>query len=424
MADPFSIAAGVAGLTSLGIRVTQGLVAYYTKYKHQDETIARTVHKLESLTSTLRTLNKASQNRSSQVDEAGELKDAVESCQEIISELENELEKFTSTSENGIRAASKRVGRKLAYPFRESTLKKLEEDVDEFKDLVLVALNVLQFKVVDHIQQETADLTLSVNSMKASQISDSIRDWLNAPDSTSDRNQACKRRHSKTGLWLVEGLTFNRWLEGHNSFLWMNGRPGSGKTVLSSTAIQYTFRHRRGNRHIGIAFYYFTFSDSSKRNVSGLLRTLLIQLSSQLDDGNAALAHLKNISRHGEPPEQALQDTLKQVVTKFQNVHIIVDALDESPRGEQRDAVLTNLLEMHRWSISGLHLLVTSRDELDIRDLLAPEINEEVSLDNRGVSADIKKYVAERLHCDHKLKKFESHFEEIEMTLCTRAHGV
>jgi hypothetical protein len=49
MADPLSISNGVAGLISLGVQTVGGLVEYYSSFKPQDTTIARTLTKLENL---------------------------------------------------------------------------------------------------------------------------------------------------------------------------------------------------------------------------------------------------------------------------------------------------------------------------------------------------------------------------------------
>jgi ankyrin repeat domain-containing protein 50 len=315
-------------------------------------------------------------------------------------------------------------GRKLAYPFRESTLQKLDGDISEFRSNVLVALNVLQLKVVDDVQQDTANLTALVNLMRTSHLSDAARDWLKAPDPFSNYNESCEKRNPRTGLWLVSRPVFQRWLEEHHSLLWMHGRPGCGKTILSSTVIQHTLRHRRNSTDTAIAFHYFTFSDNSKQHVPGLLRTLLLQLSNQLDDGDATLTQLSKTYKEGEPPIQSLEGTLKHVVRKFQDVYIIIDALDESPRGDQRDAVLDTLSEIRGWKIRGLHLLVTSRDEPDIRAQVTPQMNEEVCMDNGVVNQDIKNYVVERLRDDRKFKKFAQYYSEIENTLIERADGV
>jgi ankyrin repeat domain-containing protein 50 len=427
MVDPLSVAAGVAGLITVGVQVSQGLVKFYSAYKFQHENVAKIFRKLEKLLNTLEPLDEVLRNRKFKADEAQQLanvEDSIESCKEAISDLKCELDKLGESPEKGLQAAARRTGRKLAYPFRESTLQKLNEDVSDVIDNLLVALGILQLKRVDEIQSDTADMTILMNLLRTSQLSDQVRGWINAPDPSSNYNEACKRRHPRTGLWLVHGLSFQKWLDEDHSFLWLNGLPGCGKTVLSSTAIQHTLRHRRSNPRIGIAFHYFTFTDDAKQNVSGMLRTMLLQLSNQLDDGHAALIALHNTYKAGEPPVQALENTLKQILLKFQDVYVVIDALDESPRGERRDPVLETLAEMHGWLIGGLHILITSRDEADIRDGLSPQTSDEVSMDNKDVDKDIEDYVVQRLRNDPKFIKFASYRTKIETTLIERAHGM
>lgn len=159
MTDPLSIAGAVVGFISLGIEVSKGLVAFYRSYKHQGEAIARTVRKLENLLSTLKNLEKASQTRQFRRDEAEQLHDvenSINGCREIIADLQKELDKLGSSPNRGLQAAARRAGRRLAYPFRESTLRKLDEDISDFRSNLLVALNILQFKGVDDIQTDTA----------------------------------------------------------------------------------------------------------------------------------------------------------------------------------------------------------------------------------------------------------------------------
>jgi len=424
MSDPLSIAAAAAGLIALGIEVSKGLIAFYSASKSQDGSVARTIRKLDKLVSTLEELDQSLQHRNPKANEGAQnqnVEDSIQNCREIVAELQFELNKFSNSPEKGIQAASKRIGRKLTYPFRESTLQKLDEDVSDFRDHLLAALSVLQLKRVDNIQDDTADLKILVRLLRASQISDTVRQWLRAPDPTFDHNEACKRRHPRTGLWLVTGPAFEKWLEKDCSFLWISGRPGCGKTVLSSTAIQYSLRHRRSNPSIGIAFHYFSFSDDSKQDASGLLRALLLQLSNQVGDGNADISSLYSTCKDAQPPVPALMLTLKQVIPKFQDVYVVVDALDESPRGEKRDAVLEMLSEMRGWSVRGLHILVTSRDELEIREQLRLQINEEVRMDKTAVDHDIKDYIVQRLQQD---SKFIRHHADIEKTLIERADGM
>jgi ankyrin repeat domain-containing protein 50 len=427
MGDPLSIAAGVAGLVSLGIQTVQGLVDFYSSYKSQNTTIARTTDKLEALLGTLQTINQTLANRQFRADEKDvivKIENSIQSCEDLISELQEEYEKLGNSSASGIRAAIRGAGRKLTYPFRESTLKKLDEDIGDIRENLSLSLDVLQLRSAHDLQNDLTDIKVLVNLVRESQVSNRIREWLRAPDATESHNQACAKRHPGTGLWLVKSPKFANWLDADKSFLWLNGFAGCGKTVLSSTAIQYTFRHRRSNPRIGIAFFYFSFSDAAKQDAAGMLRTLLLQLSNQLMDGHIALNRLYSNHIGGQPPLPALMESLRQVVNSFQDVYILVDALDESPRHKKRETVLDTLRDLRGWSVPGLHILVTSRDELDIRERLDTSNDEEIPMQNAEVDKDIADFVSQHLRQDWKMQKWSIYHDKIEQALVDRAKGV
>ena len=58
MGDPLSIAASIAGLTSTGIQVCQGLVDYYQSYKDRDTNVMKTSRSLESLSTSLQNIQR------------------------------------------------------------------------------------------------------------------------------------------------------------------------------------------------------------------------------------------------------------------------------------------------------------------------------------------------------------------------------
>lgn len=68
MADPLSIASGVAGLLSFGIQVTQTLVDFYSAYKNQTPDLAKITLNLQNLLSILQSLDGARQNGQPQTD--------------------------------------------------------------------------------------------------------------------------------------------------------------------------------------------------------------------------------------------------------------------------------------------------------------------------------------------------------------------
>lgn len=174
-----------------------------------------------------------------------------------------------------------------------------------------------------------------------------------APDATSDHNAACEKHHTGTGIWSIESHYFKNWLMESNSFLWINGFAGCGKSVLCSTAIQSTFHEAQRRHNVGIGFFYFTFRDESKTTASGMIRALLLQLSAQLKDREKDLQQLHAAYMPGTPPVEALLNSLRNTITRFHDTYILLDALDESPRDHERDVVLKVKRQMRQWRLPG-----------------------------------------------------------------------
>lgn len=427
MADPLAIASGIAGLLSLGIQATQSLVNFYTAYKDQDTDLAKVTQKLDNLQGIFRALDVAVEERRSQAntqDVLGEVEKAVHKCEEIITELHNECEKFSKDSAAGLKDRVKVAGRRAAYPFRKSTLQKLEEDVSDIRENLSFALDILQLKSQTQIQDGISSVKSLVERINTSQVSVTIRYWLMAPDTSLNHNATCAKCHSSTGQWFINGHRFRTWLEERNSFLWLNGFAGCGKSVLCSTAIQCTFREMGHRYGVGIAFFYFSFNDEAKQDDNSMLRTLLLQLSVQLQDGERDLEQLHTLYKSGSPPVDVLLDSIRRFLERFRDTYILLDALDESPRDYKREGVLRVIQVIRSWSIPGVHLLVTSRNELDIRGWLNPSRDQDLSLRNSEIDRDIANFVSYQLENDAKLQKWKARHDEIREKLTAGAQGV
>jgi ankyrin repeat domain-containing protein 50 len=427
MGDPLSISASVAGLLSLGIQVTQSLVTYYTAYQYQDSHVAGTTSRLEALLKALQSLSEALNSRRFAAAERAliaQVESSIRDCNDLILELQHEAEKLSDPSKSSLGTTIKTAGRRLAYPLRRSTLQKLDEDIGEIREKLSLALNALQCNDGRKVQEDLHDIKSVLELVRSSQASQEVQDWLKAPDATTNHRESCAKRHSSSGLWFVNGSAFTSWLEEDKSFLWLNGFAGCGKSILTSTAIQYTFRHRQSNPRIGIAFFYFSFNDSSKQDVSGFLRAVLLQLANQSNETQVSLAHLHDSYKSGQPPIPALLDCLRQAIPKFQDVYLVVDALDESPRHEARERVLEALAVLRNWSLRGLHILATSRDEIDIRESLAPSTNEEISMKNTDVNQDIEDFIRGYLERDRAMQKWSKYHSRIKSVLTAKAGGM
>jgi hypothetical protein len=79
---------------------------------------------------------------------------------------------------------------------------------------------------------------------------------------------------------------------------------------------------------------------------------------------------------------------------------------------------------MQQWGLPGLHLLVTSRDEVDIRQSLAISDDQDISMKNVEIDKDIVNFVSYQLKNDPKLQKWKERHSEIQDRLTEKAQGV
>ena len=419
----------MVGVVSLGIQVTQQLVDLYNTYEGQSSDVGGTLRNLRSLTGTLELLRTATESHALSDDDPSwveKLRVSIIDCEDAIQELEETCQNCTKHSKSNKGDFLKVLQRQVAYPFRKNTLKKLNLDVGEARDNLAVLLQIVQLKQTAKSQDDHDDLKALLETFHSEQIKSDIRRWLNAPDTTVEHNLACekKRKNPGSGRWLLEDPRFTAWLEQENSLLWLKGFAGSGKSVLCSTMIQSVFQKRRGNNSVGIAFFYFTFTDKSKQDLSSMLRTLVWQFSCQAADGPKDLLQLYEAYISGTPPNATLLAYLQRLIGRFSRTYIFLDALDECPRTEGREDLLETLQEVREWSAPGVRLFVTSRDESDIRQSLDCASYSQIEMRNEGIDEDIAKFITRQLNDQPQLRRLSSYHDQIKAALTQGAKGV
>ncbi|KAH0435445.1 hypothetical protein CcaCcLH18_04837 [Colletotrichum camelliae] len=429
MSDPFSIASGAVGIVSLGLEVVKGLYEYCSTLRDQSSDIARihdNLSRLHDLLGNLRRQLDARRFHSDDINVLACVEGRILECKESIQELKKVTDRFNYSHNNSFRAALKAKVRRATYPFQQRTLQKLEGNVNSIFRQVLFSLQLLQNDDTGSIRNHVEGTKDLLELHRANNVAQNILKWLSAPDATTDFNIAHEKSQPGTGAWLINCQPFNAWLEQENSFLWLYSFAGCGKSILCSTAIQHILQHQKSSQDIGVAFFFFAFDDTGKQDVSGLLRALILQLSGQQSNisPSSHLSHLYDSCRNSTPRNQALLDCLHQLSRSFKHTYIIIDALDESPRDKHRQDVLDILTMIRRWMEPAIHLLVTSRDEVDIRDGLDPSPGESLAVRNDASNKDIALYITQSLRNKPQLRKWKGFHGRIETTLTTKADGV
>jgi hypothetical protein len=205
--------------------------------------------------------------------------------------------------------------------------------------------------------------------------------------------------------------------------------------LISSAIIEDTKIMREAGSAL-IAWYYFDFKDAAKRDVRGLLTSLLFQLGDDCVRCRDVLHHLFTTCRDGseQPSDAALAGCLKEMLELPGQlpIFIIVDALDECPNTtgtpSAREEVLDFVEDLVGSNHSNLFICVTSRPEHDIQTILNPltPASRRVSLhEEGGQREDIDSYIRSFVLKDRAMRRWREEDRELVITtLSQRAQGM
>jgi hypothetical protein len=178
-----------------------------------------------------------------------------------------------------------------------------------------------------------------------------------------------------------------------------------------------------------LAFFYCDFREDQKKDLRGLLSSLLVQLCHQSDSYSDILSKFysehNNGSRH--PSDDVLAGCLKDLLElpRHAPVYLVVDALDECPNTSSipspRDEVLNLIEELIKSQIPHLRVCVTSRPETDIKDFLDPLVPDIVSLhDERGQMRDIEEYIKSVINTNPKNIRWKAADKQLVIDVLTK----
>ncbi|KAL9607602.1 MAG: hypothetical protein Q9167_007497 [Letrouitia subvulpina] len=304
--------------------------------------------------------------------------------------------------------------RALKWPFTSKEIEKIVSGIRDERGTFNLALTSDQIIISRTIKRQQSDFLREERNRK-------IRDWLSAPDPSSNYNAAREKQQPTTGDWFINGSQFAQWKIDDCSFLWLYGIPGCGKTVLSSTILHHVLQLSQQAQDIEVGYFFFDFSDGKKKQSEGLIRSLISQGFAKIPDIPERLNSTSKDNSQ-KPTARSLLPTLRDIVDRCSSYFLILDALDECA---DREELLKTIKVIIDWKLKNLHVLATSRKEIDIQESLETCLTSQISIQDEIVSADIYTFVRARLQSDHKLKRWPEKVKaEIEETLKDGAHGM
>ncbi|KAF9063590.1 hypothetical protein BDP27DRAFT_1426756 [Rhodocollybia butyracea] len=184
-----------------------------------------------------------------------------------------------------------------------------------------------------------------------------IRDWLKAPVSDPSTNflAACYQRTPGTAEWILSHPQYIQWQQSEQAgTLWIQGKVGSGKTILSSAIIKAL----QANRAVLCCYYYFDNCDNFKTKTTsrGLLQSLVLQMATRTESVHPVLHRLYKECKEGgiDPTTKGLGATLAEAVKGWSHVFLVLDAMDECSEAIEVFKYLAPLKD-------NLYIMVTSQ---------------------------------------------------------------
>ncbi|EUC45214.1 hypothetical protein COCMIDRAFT_36994 [Bipolaris oryzae ATCC 44560] len=254
------------------------------------------------------------------------------------------------------------------------------------------------------------------------------KEWLSAPDTSINYLEALKQRQHNTGQWLLDGARYETWKLESASCIWLYGIPGCGKTILISTILEDIFLYC--DKHLGyaLAFFYFDFNDIQKQDAERMLRSVVVQLLEESAEIPLSLDALFSSHNNGKRPPafNSLLEVARDLIVQFPQVYIVLDALDECTQWSELMKMLETIAS---WKLPNLHLIMTSREEPDIKSALTDLVDSQnsICIQSDLVDRDIQLYIRQRLSNDKSLVKWKKDpalQQEIEIALMEGSRGM
>ncbi|KAK4869494.1 hypothetical protein LT330_005876 [Penicillium expansum] len=162
------------------------------------------------------------------------------------------------------------------------------------------------------------------------------------------RKTTIKQEQKKTCRWLLNHPCYEAWLDParltqNHGFLWISGKPGAGKSTIMKFAYSSMKGKARHKHAITASFFFNARGDGLEKSISGMYRSLLVQLLEGYTDLQIVLddSDLLPRSQNDCPCLNVLKQLFANAVCSLgqRSFTCFVDALDECDEQQVVDMV-------------------------------------------------------------------------------------
>ncbi|KAJ3523186.1 hypothetical protein NM208_g12550 [Fusarium decemcellulare] len=224
-------------------------------------------------------------------------------------------------------------------------------------------------------------------------------------DQIDARKTNIKSAQSKTCHWFLKLPEYQEWLDAQNQaqnhgFLWIRGKPGAGKSTIMKFIYLKTKKKGPLRPTVTASFFFNARGKELEKSVSGMYRSLLLQLLEGFPELQEVLDDTDLVSRCQSdcPSLNVLKDLFFNAVSKLgsRTFTCFIDALDECDEQQVMDMVqyFEELAEQCAENGVRFQICFSSRHYPYIHIRRGIQLTLE---DQRGHAEDLGKYVQSNL---------------------------
>ncbi|KAL2832131.1 hypothetical protein BDW59DRAFT_181455 [Aspergillus cavernicola] len=242
---------------------------------------------------------------------------------------------------------------------------------------------------------------------------DEVLDWLGPDMHTKKLVDSRRKWHRDTGKAFLESQSFLNWISNQTQTLWCHGIAGSGKTIFASLVVDRLHAAQKEsapNEKAAVICLYLEYERMQEQSLQALLAAVLRQLVHQCPEPPSSVIelHTTHTANQSQPLLEEITSVLADVMRKFPEVFLVVDALDECPEDAAR-VLLSNLRDQQR--STGMKLLTTSRPTINFGEFFEEYESMEIQAMEHDVKAvldsliiKLPRLVREDKHLQDKIK--------------------